>query len=155
MVGWGCFYPCGQWIGWWFVLEGGEGFQRVMVVNIAVGGRSDRVPPPKKKIIFFSKTVLLVFKSDRIVVGMVFGGEGGENIQKGSVSNKWKKNSLTCFLCFNACEIGVLLKKKNQKQPFFKFNYMPLELYHKNNFERGYSTKGCSWNIHVRVIIHM
>ena len=61
----------------------------MMVVNIAVGGRSDRVPPPqKKKNIFFSKTVLLVFKSDRIVVGMVFGGEGGENIQKGSVSNK-------------------------------------------------------------------
>jgi hypothetical protein len=47
------------------------------------------------KLCFHSKTVILVYKSDRIVVGMVFGGRGGGGregtCEKGSVSEKVSK----------------------------------------------------------------
>ena len=54
--------------------------------------------------------VLLIFKSDRIVVGMVFGG-GGEGIcGKGSVlAKKWAINKIVC--CHSKTVLLVLGKK--------------------------------------------
>mgnify|MGYP001436599604 CR=1 FL=1 len=44
---------------------------------------------PTKDLCFHSKTVLLVFKSDRIVVGMVFGGGVlTEHAKKGVLGKK-------------------------------------------------------------------
>ena len=52
---------------------------------------------PTQDLCFHSKTVFLVFKSDMIVVGMVFFGGGEEHAKKGVLAKKWAMNKIICF----------------------------------------------------------
>ena len=76
----------------------GGGFQRVMVVNIAVGGRSDRVPFPQKKNLFSSQKQSYLFLR---VIGLLLvwclGGRGERTFKKGVLAINEKKTVLLVF----------------------------------------------------------